>query len=159
MRAALPLASGGRASRSRTFRASLELPLQFLRGRKLELALAVVALTIAVATVCTIDLVNRATLVSFVEVVDRMAGRASLQVTAGEAGLIPEEVAPTVAVVPGVELAVPVVSATAFTTDEHAELLTVLGVDIAHEPTIRMYEPVGAGRITAGSTSRIPSFS
>ena len=99
--------------RPATWRPSLELPLKFLRGRRVELALAVVALTIAVAVVCTIDLVNRATLVSFVEVIDRMAGRASLQVSAGEAGLFPEDVAATVAGVPGVELAVPVVSATA----------------------------------------------
>jgi putative ABC transport system permease protein len=133
-----------------TWRPSLELPLRFLRGRRVELALAVVALTIAVAFVCTVDLVNRATLVSFAEVIDRMAGRASLQVSAGEAGLFPEDVAATVARVSGVELAVPVVSATAFLADGRGELLTVLGVDITHEPTVRSYEPSGADRPGGG---------
>jgi len=119
---------------------SLRLPLRFLRGSYSRLALTVIALACGVALVCAIDLVNRAVLRAFTEVIDNMAGRAALQVTAGPGGLFPEEVAATVAAVPGVELAVPVVSATAFTTDGSGELLTVHGVDITDERAVRAYE-------------------
>src|ERR1700752_2183767 len=103
----------------------LRMPLRFLRGGYMWLALTVVALASGVALVCAIDLVNRAVLRAFVEVVDTMAGRAALQVTAGEGGLFAEDLANTVGKVPGVELAVPVVSASAFTADDSGELLTV----------------------------------
>src|SRR5262245_46697762 len=102
---------------------SFRLPLLFLRGSYAHLVLAVIALTIAVAAVCMIDLVNRAILLSFTEIVDTMAGRAALQVSAGEGGFFAEEVAATVANAPGVELAVPVVTATAFTVGERGESL------------------------------------
>ena len=59
---------------------------------------------------------------------------------AGEDGFFPEEVATAVAAVPGVELAVPVVNATAFTNDESGELLTVHGVDITEDAAVRVYE-------------------
>jgi putative ABC transport system permease protein len=122
------------------YRFSFALPLAFLSGSYLRLALAVVALAIAVATVGMVDLVNRAVLLAFVEVAESMAGRASLQVSAGDAGLFPEAVADAVAKVPGVRLAVPVVVATAFTPDEHADVLTVLGVDLTNESAVRVYE-------------------
>jgi putative ABC transport system permease protein len=119
---------------------NFRMPLRFLRGSYSRLALTVIALACGVGLVCAIDLVNRAVLRAFVEVIDTMAGRAALQVSAGEGGLFPEEVAATVAAVPGVELAVPVVSATAFTADESGELLTVHGVDITNEAAVRVYE-------------------
>ena len=46
--------------------------------------------------------------------------------------------------VEGVELAVPVVSASAFTTDGSGELLTVHGVDITDDAAVRIYEPAGS---------------
>lgn len=132
---------GAASSEARdTYRFSFALPLAFLSGSYLRLALAVVALAIAVATVGMVDLVNRAVLLAFVEVAQNMSGRASLEVSAGDAGLFPESVADDVAGVPGVQLAVPVVVATAFTPDEHADVLTVLGVDITNESAIRVYE-------------------
>src|SRR3989442_6855099 len=88
-------------------RYSFRLPLLFLQGSYLQLTLAVVALTIAVAAVCMIDLVNRAVLLAFTEVVDTMAGRAALQVSAGEAGLFPADVAQIVAKAPCVALSGP----------------------------------------------------
>jgi putative ABC transport system permease protein len=121
------------------------MPWRFLRGSGARLGFTIVALACGVALVCAIDLVNRAVLRAFVEVIDTMAGRAALQVSAGEGGLFPEEVAATVAAVPGVELAVPVVSATAFTADESGELLTVHGVEITNEAAVRVYEARDAG--------------
>ena len=78
---------------------SLRMPLRFLRGSYTRLALTVIALALGVALVCAIDLVNRAVLRAFTEVIDTMAGRAALQVTAGEGGLFSEDVAATVAAV------------------------------------------------------------
>lgn len=119
---------------------SFRIPLRFLRGSYTQLALTVIALACGVALVCAIDLTSRGVLQSFVEIIDTMAGRAALQVRTGEGGLFREEVAETVAAVAGVELAVPVVSATAFTVDESGELLTVHGVDITEDTAVRIYE-------------------
>src|ERR1043166_117556 len=96
---------------------------RFMRGSYTRLVLTVVALALGVALVGAIDLVNRAVSQAFVEVIDTMAGRAALQVTAGQGGLFGEEVAGNVGQVAGVELAVPVVSATAFTADGSGEAL------------------------------------
>jgi len=123
---------------------SLKLPRRFLRGGYGRLALAVIALASGVGLVCAMDLVNRAVLQAFVEVVDTVAGRAALTVSAGGAPFS-EATAEQIATVPGVELAVPVVNATAFTADDSGELLTVHGVDITSESAVRVYEARDAG--------------
>lgn len=118
---------------------SLRLPLRFLRGSYTRLALTVVALASGVALVCAFDLASRGVARGFVEIIDTMAGRAALQVAAGDGTLFPEDVEEAVAGVPGVELAVPVMSATAFTVDDSGELLTVHGIDITADDTVRVY--------------------
>jgi putative ABC transport system permease protein len=117
---------------------------RFLRGRLLGFGLTVVALACGVALVCAIDLVNRAVERAFVEVIDTMAGRAALQVTTEGGGVVPESLAARVAEVDGVELAVPVVSAVAFTTDGSGDVLTVHGVDLGSDAAVRVYEPSGS---------------
>lgn len=124
---------------------SFRLPLRFLRGSYGRLTLSVVALALGVALVCAMDLVNRAVLRAFVEVIDTMAGRAALQVTIGQGGMFPEDTAAAVGRVDGVELAVPVVTATAFTVDEEPELLAVQGVDVANDAAVRVYDARDAG--------------
>jgi hypothetical protein len=42
--------------------------------------------------------------------------------------------------VPGVELAVPIVHATAFPTDGSGEALTVQGIDLLNDGALRVYE-------------------
>src|SRR5262245_5416698 len=101
----------------------------FLRGGRLRLALVVVALALGVAAVCAVDVLNRAVLRAFVEVVDAMAGRAALQVSAGGAGLFREGTVHRVARAPGVAAALPVMSATTFAAGG-TEPLTVYGVDL-----------------------------
>lgn len=123
---------------------SLRMPWRFLRAGSGRLALTVAALACGVALVCAIDLVNRAVLRAFVEVVDTMAGRAALHVGAAGAP-IAESLVDRLAGVQGLELAVPVVSGTAFTTDGSGELLTVHGVDIVNESAVRVYEARDAG--------------
>ena len=119
---------------------SFLMPRRFLRGSYLSLSLTVVALACGVAMVCAIDLANAAVLRAFVEVVDAMSGRAALLVRAGEGGLFPEEVADAVGRVPGVELAVPVVEASAFAGDASGETLVVQGVDITNDEALRVYQ-------------------
>jgi putative ABC transport system permease protein len=129
---------------------TLHLALCFLRRTYGRLALTVLALALGVSLVCAIDLVNRAVLRAFVEVVDTMAGRAALQVTGGQGTFIAEDVAAVVAAVPGVELTVPVVSATTFVAGEGGEALTVHGVDITNEKAVRVYESRDAGGFELG---------
>src|SRR3989475_3044924 len=118
---------------------SLRLPFRLLRGHIGRLALTLIALAWGVALVCAIDVVNRAVLSAFVEVIDTMAGRAALEIAAGEGALFPEDVATRAAAVAGVELAVPVVTAAAFATDGSGELMSVHGVDVTNDAAIRVY--------------------
>jgi len=119
----------------------LRMPRRFLRGGMTRMLFTVVAVACGVALVCAIDLVNRAVYASFVDILDTMAGRASLHVSAGGGALLPEDVAATIRKVPGVELAVPVVGSWAFTTDGTGEQLTVHGIDVTSDDAIRVYEP------------------
>src|SRR6516225_5746459 len=112
---------------------SFRVPLRFLRGQYGRTALTVMAVALGVALVCALDVVSRSMQVAFEEIIDTMAGRAALEVTAGQDGLVQEDVAEKVGRVPGVELAVPVVNTTAFLTDGSGEALTVFGVDFLNK--------------------------
>jgi putative ABC transport system permease protein len=117
----------------------LRMARRFARGGTGRLALTVLAVAWGVALVGAVRLANRAVLRAFVEVVDTMAGRAALEVVAGEGGLLPEGVAKDVAGVPGVETAVPSVRAGAFVAGATGELLTVYGVDLTADAPERVY--------------------
>ena len=120
--------------------------LRFARGSYAALALTVVAIACGVALVCAIDLANRSVLRAFVEVVDTMAGRAALQVVSGEGGLFSEDVAGTVARIPGVELAVPLVRGTAFAADGDGERLEVQAMDLTGDAVGEVYGGLGRAR-------------
>jgi len=122
---------------------SPRMALRFARGSYAALALTVVAIACGVALVCAIDLANRAVLRAFVEVVDTMAGRAALQVVSGEGGLFSEDVAGTVAEIPGVELTVPVVRGTAFVADEAGEPVAVQAMDLTGDAVGQIYGALG----------------
>src|SRR2546425_2445271 len=117
----------------------LRMSLRFARGEAAGLGLSALAISWGVALVCAIQLANGAVLRAFTEVVDTMAGRAALQVVSGEAGLLPEELAAAVAAVPGVERALPVVTALAFTADDGGDQLTVYGVDVTDDAAEHVY--------------------
>src|SRR3989475_12980877 len=125
---------------------SLRLPFRLLRGHIGRLALTLIALAWGVALVCAIDVVNRAVLSAFVEVIDTMAGRAALEIAAGEGALFPEDVATRAAAVAGVGVAGPVVRAAAVSTDGRGGLLTVPGVAITHDWAV----PGAEGRAQGG---------
>src|SRR3989442_12234192 len=117
---------------------SLRLPFRLLRGHTGRLVLTLIALAWGVALVCAIDVVNRAVLSAFVEVIDTMAGRAALEIAAGEGALFPGDVATRAAGGPGAELAVPVVTAAAFATHGSGELMSVHGTDVTKDCGIRV---------------------
>ena len=119
---------------------SFRVPLRFLRARDARTTLTVVAIALGVALVCALDMVTRSTELAFDEVIDGMAGRAALELSAADGGLIAEDLAVQIRDVPGVELAIPVVQATAFTTDDVPEALTVHGIDLLNEDALRAYE-------------------
>jgi len=118
---------------------SFRLPLRFMRGQYGRTALTVTALAVGIALLFAIDMVTRSMQLAFEEVIDTMAGRAALEVTAGRDGLVPEEIVETVRAVPGVEIAVAIVSAPAFLTDGSGESVTVHGVDLLNEAELRVY--------------------
>src|SRR5262245_10457464 len=118
---------------------SLRVARRFVRGAGARVALTVLAVAWGVALVGAVRLANHAVLRAFVEVVDTMAGRAALEVGAGEGGLFPESVAGTVAAVPGVEAAVPAIRSAAFVAGASGEVLTVYGVDLMADAPERVY--------------------
>src|SRR5436190_1739926 len=115
----------------------LRMARRFTRGSAARLALTVLAVAWGVALVAGVWLATRAVLRAFVEVIDTMAGRAALEVVAGEGGLFPEGVAATVGTVPGIEAAVPSVKGAAYA--DGGELLTVYGVDLTGDAPERVY--------------------
>src|SRR3989442_6690760 len=117
--------------------ASLRMARRFTRGGAARLALTVLAVAWGVALVAAVRLANHAVLRAFVEVIDTMAGRAALEVVAGEGGLFPEAVAAGGGATPGVEAAGPCVKGAAFA--EGGALLTVYGVDLTGDATERVY--------------------
>src|SRR5262245_34867326 len=82
---------------------------------------------------------NASVLESFLDTADAMAGRAALQVVAGEGLTFPEQLVETVATTPGVKLAVPLVRAVAFPDDGSGEMLTVHGIDLTEDAAVRLY--------------------
>src|SRR5438128_5406627 len=115
----------------------LRMARRFTRGSTARLGLTVLAVAWGVALIAGVCLANHAVLRAFVEVIDTMAGRAALEVVAGEGGLFPEDVAAAVGATPGVEAAAPCVKGAAFA--EGGALLTVYGVDLTGDATERVY--------------------
>src|SRR5262245_27053307 len=118
---------------------SFRVPLRFARAEYRRLAPTVVAIACGVALVCAMDLGARAALRAFTDVMDAAAGRVALEVRAGAGGAFPEEVAATVAAIPGVEIAAPAVSGTAWSADGEENLLTVFAVDVGNQEAVRAY--------------------
>ena len=104
-----------------------------------RMVLSVLALSLGVALVVAIQLMNAAVLESFLDTVDGMAGRAALTVSAGDGLTFEEAIVNRVSEVPGVSLAVPLVTSVAFPDDGSGELLTVHGVDLGNDDAVRVY--------------------
>jgi putative ABC transport system permease protein len=115
-----------------------------LRARPLRTFLSALGIALGVALFVAVRIVNHSTLTSFHESVEAATGKATLTVSAGEAGF-PEAMLGTIEKVTGVARAVPLVETRGFLADpEHrGETLAILGVDILREQEVRTYEAVG----------------
>jgi putative ABC transport system permease protein len=113
-----------------------------LRAHPGRTLLAVAGIALGVALVLAIQLINRSTLVALRQTVEDTAGRAQLQVLATSDAGFPEEVVEHVRGLPGVTLAVPLVEGSALVDDGRGESVTIFGVDLGDEASVRTYRGV-----------------
>jgi putative ABC transport system permease protein len=118
---------------------SLRMAIRHFRSDFAAMVLSVLAVALGVALVVAVRSMNDAVLSGFLETIDGIAGRASFSVTAGEGLTFAEDLVETVRTVPGVKLAVPLVRAVAFPDDGSGEMLTVHGIDLTEDATVRLY--------------------
>jgi putative ABC transport system permease protein len=109
------------------------------RSHKLRVALTTLGIALGVAVFFAVRTTNITLLDSLRLTVEKLAGKATLQVTAGESGF-PEQVLDTVRATPGVTIAEPVIEVVAHTAYEDQGNLLILGVDTASDQKLRDYE-------------------
>jgi len=109
------------------------------RSHKLRVLLTTLSIALGVGVFFAIRTANAALLDSLKTTVEKLAGKATLQVTAGESGF-PEQVLDTVRATPGVRLAEPVIEVIAQTGYADEGSLLVLGVDTTGDRQLRDYE-------------------
>jgi len=109
------------------------------RGHKLRVALTTMGIALGVAVFFAIRVGNATLLDSLHATVEKMAGKATLQITAGEAGFS-EKVLDVVRATPGVQLAEPVIETMVQTSFSDEGTLMVMGVDTAGDQQLRDYQ-------------------
>jgi putative ABC transport system permease protein len=109
------------------------------RGHRIRVVLTTLGIALGVAVFFAIRTANGALLDSLKLTVEKMAGKATLQVTAGEAGFS-EQVLDTVRATPGVQIAEPVIEVDAHTAFAGEGNLLVMGVDTTGDQELRDYE-------------------
>jgi len=107
--------------------------------RKLRVALTVLGIALGVSVFFAIRTTNATLLDSLKLTVEKLAGKATLQITSGESGF-PEEILDKVRATPGVAIAEPVIEVVAHTTFEDQGTLLILGVDTASDQKLRDYQ-------------------
>lgn len=112
--------------------------IRHVRYQKARTLIAVCGIALGVASMVSIDTVNKSVLRSFEDSINRLTGRAVLQITGAESGF-PEEMLDRVQKVPGVEYAVPVIETNASFSGGTERALLILGVDALQDNKIRSY--------------------
>lgn len=116
--------------------------LRHLTTKKLRTVLTVLGVGFGVGLFIAVDLINRATLRSFKDNIEAVAGSADFTISAGGPGF-PEEVLEKVEKIPGVQRAIPMVEDRAYLTGPRSsETLVIFGVDLLKEQAVRQYETV-----------------
>src|SRR3989441_891502 len=115
-----------------------------LRGQGARAALTAAGVACGVALVVAIRVINASTLASFTDAIEDLAGSAALQVRGP--GPFPEAVADELRAIPGVDHAVPIVTATFFGTEPPiaGEALSVFAADVTDGHAIRTLHLVKA---------------
>ncbi|HEY6011278.1 MAG TPA: FtsX-like permease family protein, partial [Nitrospirota bacterium] len=91
-----------------------------------------------VASMTSIDIVNSSVVRSLEDSINRITGRAVLQITGAESGF-PESMLERIQKVPGVEYAVPVIETNASLATGSERSFVVLGVDVLQDTNVRDY--------------------
>ncbi len=111
----------------------------YVRRHVLRSLLTVAGIVLGVAVLVGMHSANQSVLGAFQRTVDRIAGAAQLQVTAGEAGF-DEEVLERVQSLPEVRVAVPAIEAVVDTGLKGQGNLLILGVDLTGDRSLRDYD-------------------
>jgi putative ABC transport system permease protein len=109
------------------------------RTHSLRVAMTTLGIALGVAVFFAVRTANAALLDSLTLTVERVAGKSTLEVTAGEAGF-PEATLDTVRDTPGVQLAEPVIEVIVHTAFQDEGNLLILGVDTTGDQQLRQYE-------------------
>jgi putative ABC transport system permease protein len=117
--------------------------LPYVRKHKLRSLLTLAGIILGVAVFVAMRTANEAVVDGFQKTVERIAGRAQLQVSAGEAGL-DESVLDLVRNVAGVRAAVPTIEATVQPARAGEGSLLILGIDMLGDAALRNYDFEGA---------------
>ncbi len=111
----------------------------YIRRHKLRTLLTTVGIVLGVAVFVGMHTANQSVLYAFHRTVDRIAGKAELQVTSGETGF-PEEILEKVQALPEVRVAVPVIEAPVDTQLRGEGNLLILAVDMTGDRSLRDYD-------------------
>jgi len=111
----------------------------YVRKHLLRTMLTTAGIVLGVALLVGMRTANQSVLQSFNHTVDRIAGKAQLQVTAGDSGF-PEDVLERVQSVPAVHAAAPVIEASVDTSMKGQGKLLILGVDMTGDRSLRDYD-------------------
>ncbi len=106
--------------------------------QKAQTFMTLVGICLGVASVVSIGIINKSVLKSFEDSINRVTGRAALQITSAQSGF-PETMLDRVQKVPGVEYAVPVIDTHGFLQNDKEPSLMILGVDVLQDSQIRDY--------------------
>jgi putative ABC transport system permease protein len=111
----------------------------YVRRHRLRTVLTTVGIVLGVAVFVGMHTANQSVLFAFYKTIDRIAGKAELQITAGEGGF-PESVLERVQAMPDVRVAVPVIEAPVDTNLKGEGNLLILAVDMTGDRSLRDYD-------------------
>ena len=112
--------------------------------------LTLAGVSLGVGVYIAIELSSASLRTSLRRTVDKIAGKAQLEVSSGEAG-VPEEIVDLVRGVPGVSAAQPIIEAVVRPEGAAEQSLMVLGVDFLGDRSIRDWDFDALSRFTASS--------
>jgi putative ABC transport system permease protein len=109
------------------------------RQHRLRTALTLLGITIGVAVTFAVRTANLTLISSLATTIEKLAGKSTLQIVAGEAGF-PEEVWEIVRDTPGVKLSAPVIEVLAHTAFDDEASLLIVGEDTLGEQGLREFQ-------------------
>ncbi|HMC60299.1 MAG TPA: ABC transporter permease, partial [Candidatus Solibacter sp.] len=111
----------------------------YIRKHLLRSILTTAGIVLGVALLVGMQTANQSVLRAFNQTVDRIAGKAQLQISAGDSGF-PEEVLERVQSLPQVRAAAPVIEASVDPGLKGQGKLLILGVDMTGDRSLRTYD-------------------